>query len=241
MSSDAPGLAPYGQLHLIDATLAIPVAIVVSVVAMATRLGGERFALLAARTRLGGLIGAGVIIALCAVAVRAITGGRLDLVLFSGQSAMAEYLTVGTVGAAMVILVGKFLAYAVSLGGGFRGGPIFPAVSLGALMSTTATLIVPGASTAALAATGVSAAIAASMRMPFTALLIGVVLTNAAGGATTILAILETIVGLSTRLAGERFAPKLNPATSRARVGPGASGKPGALGSEARLVSGVLR
>lgn len=223
----APALAPYGELHLIDATVAIPVAIVVSVVAMATRLGGERFALLAARTRLGGLVGAGVIIALCAVGVDAMTGGGLDLVLFSGQSAMAEYLTVGSVGTGVVILAGKFLAYTVSLGGGFRGGPIFPAVSLGALMSTTAALIVPAASTAALAATGISAAIAASMRMPFTALLVGVVLTNAAGGATTILAILGTVIGLSTRLVGERFAPKLNPVPSRARVGPERSGKPG--------------
>jgi H+/Cl- antiporter ClcA len=211
----APGLAPYRELHVIDATLAVPVAIVVSVVAMATRLGGERFALLAARTRLGGLVGAGVVIALCALLVDAITGGGLDLVLFSGQSAMAEYLAVGSVDTAVVILVGKFLAYAVSLGGGFRGGPIFPAVSLGALISATAALIAPGASTTALAATGISAAVAASMRMPFTALLVGVVLTYTAGGATTILAILGTIVGLSTRFAGERFAPKLTPATGR--------------------------
>jgi hypothetical protein len=53
------------------------------------------------------------------------------------------------------------------------------------------------------------------MRMPFTALLVGVVLTSTAGGATTILAILGAIIGLSTRLAGERFAPKLKPTTGR--------------------------
>jgi hypothetical protein len=82
-------------------------------------------------------------------------------------------------------------------------------------MSATAALIAPGTSTAALAATGISAAVAASMRMPFTALLVGVVLTYTAGGATTILAIIGTIVGLSTRFAGERFAPKLTPATGR--------------------------
>jgi hypothetical protein len=51
------------------------------------------------------------------------------------------------------------------------------------------------------------------MRMPFTALLLGVMLTYPAGGATTVLAIVGTIVGLATRLAGERLAPTLAPGT----------------------------
>jgi H+/Cl- antiporter ClcA len=206
-----PGLAPYGELQLVDVALAIPLAIVVGVVAMAARLGGERVALAAERAPLGTLVASGVIVAVCALAVDAITDGGLDLVLFSGQSAMTDYLAVGSVGTAAVILVGKFLGYVVCLGGGFRGGAIFPAVALGVLLSTTATLLVEGASTSALAATGISAATAASMRMPFTALLLGVMLTYPAGGATTILAIVGTIIGLATRLAGERFAPALNP------------------------------
>jgi hypothetical protein len=49
------------------------------------------------------------------------------------------------------------------------------------------------------------------MRLPFTALLLAVMLTYPAGGATTILAIIGTIVGLATRLAGEGYAPTLNP------------------------------
>jgi H+/Cl- antiporter ClcA len=206
-----PGLAPYGELHLVDVAVAAPLAIVVAVVVMAARLGGERVAVLAQRNPLGGLVGAGLVVAACAVGVDEITGGGLNLVLFSGQSAMTDYLAVTSVGTGAVILVGKFLGYVASLGGGFRGGAIFPAVALGVLLSTTAALVVPGASTSALAAVGISAGTAACMRMPFTALLLGVMLTYPAGGATTILAILGTIIGLAARLAGERFAPALNP------------------------------
>jgi H+/Cl- antiporter ClcA len=208
-----PGLAPYGEVKLVDVAVAIPLAILVAMVSMAARLGGERVALLADRSPLPTLVGSGVVVAVCALAVDAITGGGLNLVLFSGQSAMTDYLAVTSVGTAAVILVGKFLGYVVSLGGGFRGGSIFPAVALGVLMSTAGALLVQGASTSALAATGIAAATAASMRMPFTALLLGVMLTYPAGGATTILAIVGTIVGLATRLAGERFAPTLNPGT----------------------------
>ena len=81
------------------------------------------------------------------------------------------------------------------------------------IMATSATLLVGGTSTSALAAVGIAAATAACMRMPFTALLLGVMLTYPAGGATTVLAIVGTIVGLATRLAGERFAPTLAPGT----------------------------
>jgi H+/Cl- antiporter ClcA len=116
------------------------------------------------------------------------------------------------VGTALVVLVGKFVAYTASLGSGFRGGPIFPAVALGVIMATGTTLLVEGTSSSALAALGIAAGTAACMRMPFTALLLGVMLTYPAGGATTVLAIIGVIIGLATRLAGEKLAPVLAPA-----------------------------
>ena len=84
-------------------------------------------------------------------------------------------------------------------------------MAIGVILATSATLLVGGTSTSALAAVGIAAGTAACMRMPFTALLLGVMLTYPAGGATTIMAIIGTIVGLATRLAGERFAPVLAP------------------------------
>jgi H+/Cl- antiporter ClcA len=207
-----PGLPAYPELQLDDLAVSAPLAIVVAVIAMAARLTAQRVAEVAERSRLITLVAAGVVVALAAIAVDAITGGGLELVLFSGQSAMPDYLALTSVGTALVILVGKFVGYSASMGSGFRGGPIFPAVAMGVILATGATLVVGGTSTSALAATGIAAATAACLRMPFTALLLGVMLTYPAGGATTVLAIVGTIVGLATRLAGERFAPSLQPA-----------------------------
>jgi H+/Cl- antiporter ClcA len=206
-----PDLAPYPEVQFADLAVSVPLAIVVGVAAMAARLGALRVAALAARSRLGTMVGGAVVVALAAIAVDAITGGGLELVLFSGQSAMPDYLALTSLGTALVVLAGKFIGYTASLGSGFRGGPIFPAVAIGVILATSATLLVGGTSTSALAAVGIAAGTAACMRMPFTALLLGVMLTYPAGGATTIMAIIGTIVGLATRLAGERFAPVLAP------------------------------
>jgi H+/Cl- antiporter ClcA len=124
---------------------------------------------------------------------------------------MTDYLALTSISTLLVVLVGKFLAYSASLGNGFRGGAIFPAIALGVILSTVATLVIDGTSTSALAATAIAAATAAAMRLPFTALLLGAVLTYPAGGATTILAIIGTVIGLATRLAGEHLTPHLAP------------------------------
>ena len=206
-----PGLPAYPTVQWEDVLMAFPLAVVVAAVAMGTRLAGLQVQRRAQRRPLATILTAAVVIALTAVAVAEITGGELDLVLFSGQDAMGQYFALTSFATAAVVLVGKFIAYAVSLGSGFRGGAIFPAVALGVLLSTAAAVLVPGTSTSALAAVGIAAGTAACMRLPFTALLLAVMLTYPAGGATTILAIIGTIVGLATRLAGEGYAPTLNP------------------------------
>jgi H+/Cl- antiporter ClcA len=207
-----PGLPAYPVLQLADLLVSVPLAIVVAIAAIGARLGALRVTELANRSRLGLLIAAGVVVAVSAIAVDSITGGGPDLVLFSGQSAMTDYLAITSAGTALVILAGKFVAYTASLGAGFRGGPIFPAIARGVILSTATTTVVGGTSTSGLAAVGIAAATAAAMRLPFTAVLLGAVMTYPAGGGTTVLAIVGAIMGLSARLAGERFAPHLAPA-----------------------------
>jgi H+/Cl- antiporter ClcA len=206
-----PDLTPYTQVQLVDVLVALPLAILVAAFAMAARLGAVKVAAIAERAQLRTLVVAALVIAACAIAVDAITGGGLELVLFSGQSAMPEYLALTSLGTALVVLVGKLLAYTVSLGAGFRGGPIFPAIAVGVILATAATLVVDGTSTSALAATAIAAATAAAMRLPFTGLLLGVALTYPAGGATTVLAIIGTILGLAARIAAEHHVPALRP------------------------------
>ncbi len=206
-----PGLPPYPDVQVIDVAWAIPLAVVVAIVAILARIAGEEVAAVAKRAPLQTIVTAGVVVALCAVAVSELTGEGLDLVLFSGQSAMPAYLGITSLSTAAVVLVGKYIAYAASLGGGFRGGQIFPAIALGALVATMCSLLIDGTSVSALAATAIAASTAAMIRLPFMATLLAVMLTYPAGGATTVTAIIGTLVGLLTRMAAEERMPRLRP------------------------------
>ena len=199
-----PGLPAYPDVQAIDIVVAVPLAVVVAAVAMGTHLVGLRVEAQAQRRPLLVIVAAAVVVALTAIAVAEITGGSLDLVLFSGQDAMADYFAITSLGTAAVVLVGKFVAYAVSLGSGFRGGPIFPAVAIGGILATMASLLIDGTSVSALTAAAVAAAVAAALRLPFVATLLAVLITSSAGGATTVPAIIGTIVGLLARLQAER-------------------------------------
>jgi len=199
-----PGLPAYPDLSAIDLVVAVPLAVVVAAVVMGTRLLGLRVETLARRRPLLTIVAAAVVVALTAIAVAEITGGDLDLILFSGQDAMGQYFAITSLGTAAIVLVGKFIAYAVSLGSGFRGGPIFPAVAIGGILATMASLLIDGTSVSALTAAAVAAAVAAALRLPFVATLLAVLITSSAGGATTVPAIIGTIVGLLARLQAER-------------------------------------
>ena len=77
----------------------------------------------------------GLAIAGLAIAFAAGTGKGSSEVLFSGQSALGPFISNSasyTVGALLLLLACKGLAYGISLSG-FRGGPTFPALFLGAV------------------------------------------------------------------------------------------------------------
>jgi hypothetical protein len=56
-------------------------------------------------------------------------------VLFSGQAGVPDEATASP--KILVILVGKALGYGVSLGCGFRGSPVFPAIFLGIAVASS--------------------------------------------------------------------------------------------------------
>src|SRR5262249_58883252 len=57
-------------------------------------------------------------------------------VLFSGQTAIPNVIAEGSAGIVLVLLAAKGLGYAVCLGCGVRGGPVFPAVFMGVALAT---------------------------------------------------------------------------------------------------------
>ena len=138
----------------------------------------------------------GVVVGLLAVATRAVTGEPVSVVLFSGQADLGTMLGLASVGALLLIAVAKAAAYGVSLGVGFRGGTIFPAIAVGVGLASAAHAALPGSALPALAAAGVAAAVGAVLGLPFTSVLFGLLLLAPAGPAVTVPATLGAVVGV---------------------------------------------
>jgi hypothetical protein len=125
-------------------------------------------------------------------------------VLFSGQAAMGPLLqnSAGySVGALLMLLVCKGLAYGVSLAS-FRGGPIFPAMFLGAVGGVILSHL-PGLELVPGVAMGIGAMTAVMLQLPLTSVLLPALLLRPDSLAITPLAIVAVVVAyvLSVRLA----------------------------------------
>jgi H+/Cl- antiporter ClcA len=186
---------------------------------------------------------AGLAIAGLAIGYAAATGKGSAEVLFSGQDALGPLITHGaeySVGALLLLLVCKGLAYGTSLSS-FRGGPIFPAMFLGAaggmILSHLAGLpLVAGV------AMGIGAMSVAMLRLPFTSVLLATLLLSSDGLQIMPLAIVAVVVAyvVSARLApipatSPSAAPAAEPAPAAApAAAPARSGDRTAGGSSAR-------
>jgi H+/Cl- antiporter ClcA len=116
---------------------------------------------------------AGLAVGGLAVAFAAGTTHGSSEVLFSGQSALpdlVQHAASWTVGALVLLIVCKGVAYAISLSG-FRGGPIFPSMFIGAA-GGIALSHAGGLPMIAGAAMGVGAMVAGALKMPMTAVLL---------------------------------------------------------------------
>ena len=70
-----------------------------------------------------------LLVGVLAVGFRALADRPVDLVLFSGQTELPDVVAEGSASVLLLLVVAKGLAYALSLGAGFRGGPVFPGAS----------------------------------------------------------------------------------------------------------------
>ena len=136
-----PGLPAYPALSAGDLLASVPTALVAGLVAALAIEAGRRVRVLSSPRPLAAIVVAGLVVAALALAVQYSTTLSVDAVLFSGQSAIPTVLTVTSVGTLLLVGIAKAVAYSVSLGGGFRGGMIFPAVYLGVVVGTIASLV----------------------------------------------------------------------------------------------------
>jgi chloride channel protein, CIC family len=169
-----PNLAQFGWALVIGVVAAV-VGIAIRRLALALRPHVERRLLLA--TPLAGLaVGA------LAIVYAEASGHGVTEVLFSGQDAIGPLIanSADYSAAALVLLVAcKGLAYSASLAG-FRGGPVFPAMFVGAAGGIALSHL-PGLPMVAGAAMGIGAMSVVMLRLPMTSVLLATLLLAADG------------------------------------------------------------
>lgn len=115
--------------------------------------------------------------------------------LFSGQQSLPEVVAESSAAVLVLLVIVKGLAYGFSLGAGFRGGPVFPALGIGAALGVLAELVLPGLAMVPAIVAGVAASAAAVLRMPFFAVLVASLLAGSAAVDTAPIAILGAVIG----------------------------------------------
>ena len=136
---------------------------------------------------------AGLVVGSCALIYTEATGRPVSEVLFSGQTGLATEVAVTGVGTLLLLLVLKSVAYLVSLGGGFRGGPVFPALFLGVCVGTLVSVTTDMSITATTGA-GVAAGMAAMLRLPLSGALFGLLMMGSVGlDATPVVIVAATV------------------------------------------------
>jgi H+/Cl- antiporter ClcA len=141
------------------------------------------------------LIVAGLAVGGLAVIFRATADRPVDLVLFSGQTELPTVIAEGSAGVLVLLVLTKGLAYALSLGAGFRGGPVFPAIAIGVAAAMVAANLLPGLHTTPAVAAGVAAGTTAVLRVPFTAVLLVSLLMGPSAFDVAPIAVLAAAVG----------------------------------------------
>jgi H+/Cl- antiporter ClcA len=149
---------------------------------------------------------AGVVIAVLAIIYAEVTGKSSSEVLFSGQDDIGPLITHAasySVGALLLLFVCKGLAYGVSLSG-FRGGPIFPALYLGAAGGIALSHL-PGLPLVPAVAMGLGAMSVVMLTLPLTSVLLATLLLASDGLAVMPLVIVAVVVA---HVAAAHLAPR---------------------------------
>jgi len=168
---------------------------------------------------------AGAVVAVLAIIYAEGTGKATSDVLFSGQNEVGPLIhTAGsyTVGALLLLVVCKAIAYGVSLSG-FRGGPIFPAIFIGAAGGIALSHL-PGLSLVPGVAMGIGAMSVVMLTLPLTSVLLPALLLASDAVAVMPLVIVVVVVA---HVAAARIAPRPSAAQPAAAGQPMAQVTPG--------------
>jgi chloride channel protein, CIC family len=179
-SLTVPDLPAYDGTAAGDLLVALAVGIAAAVVILGVRRLGYRVDGLNRRFGIPVLLIAGGLAVGLLAELAEILGGDSQDVLFSGQDSVPALIAEDSAWVVLVLLVAKALAYSISLGCGFRGGPVFPSIFLGVALATFAVIIFDVSPTLAVAV-GTAAGMAAMTRLLFAPVLFAALLVGRDG------------------------------------------------------------
>ena len=219
-----PSLPPFGRPDLAEFGWAIVIGLAAAVVAPAIQWLGRFVHPYAEKWTMLVLPLAGAAVAVLTIIYTQATGKPSSNVLFSGQAdigPVVQHAASYSVGALLLLLVCKTLAYGVSRGS-FRGGPIFPALFIGTaggiLMSH-----LPGLPLVPAVAMGIGAMTAAVMKLPLTSVLLASLLVLSDAAKVMPLVIVAVVVAY---VAVAHIGPRLASRTAAASQQPSAQAAP---------------
>lgn len=190
-------------------------ALVVGVAAAFVGTGIRRFALFlqarVARRTVTATVVMGLVVGAAALVYAQSTGRDASGVLYSGEDALDPLLTESagySVGTLVALVACKAVAYCASLSS-FRGGPVFPAMFVGAAGGTALSHL-PGLDLTSGFAMGIGAMCVAMLKLPMTSVLLATLLLGAEGLTVMPLVIVAVVVSYVVTL---RLAP--SPADAR--------------------------
>ena len=195
LSLHAFDLPAYETVQILDLGWALITAAVAAVVVTFARDLALLTAGRAEAHRTLALLTGGLAVGALAVVFHEVASRPAELVLFSGQSSLGDVTAETSAGVLVALVVAKGLAYATSLAVGFRGGPIFPAVAIGAMVGVLASLALPDFALAPGVVAGLAGGAAASLKLPFFGALLAGLLVGLTATGTAPIAVIAGVTG----------------------------------------------
>lgn len=206
-----PDLPQFGWAVVVG-LLAPPIGVAI------TWLGRGTLRAVRARPVLGPAV-AGLLVGLLALGYAAVSDRGVTDVVFSGQEGLTPLLGEAagySAGGLLVLFACKGLAYGLSLGA-FRGGPVFPAVFLGAAGGIVLSHL-PGLPPTTGAAMGIGAMCVVILRLPMTSVLLATLLLDSGVTLMPLVIVSVVVAHVLTAYLTRRTAEDVAPATQASAV-----------------------
>ncbi len=194
-----PGLPPFSRPALAEFGWAIVIGVAAAILGPACLWLGRLVQAYAKKRNMIVVPLAGVAVGIITIIYTQVTGKPSSDVLFSGEDqtgTLIHHAAAYSVGALLLLVACKSLAYGASLGG-FRGGPIFPSLFIGAAGGIAMSHL-PGLPLAAAIAMGVGATCASVMRLPLASVLLASLLLQSDAVKVMPLVIVAVVVAYVT-------------------------------------------